>query len=703
MSYRNIGHNYRGHSAPHPLQIMARYVGFSALLWVAMSIAGFIFLSDFRITDQFQMDAWANFSTARSTLINSFGLVLLSAGIGIVAALPALLALFSLQPRIESMQRKSGKSRSVSLMFLKQVPTLGLLGTEFLLVSLSLGAAPQLARSWTQKPNLISEWSMFIYELFYYPLENDHIASRWREALAPGKGIQTLNVYLPASLLSDPGSFPRLKKLLGDAQPFFLTAPTVPALLAQVSFGESAVERKYLSPVFSSSEFNSTQGSKSADFFLRSEWHAMEQNSNATLEKKESTSLQWDRNEAIRMRLAQSQFPLFLFFRLGLMTLVHENWQWKNIASDDAHELDKFVEKMLSTKTPVAPIQNIQLGEMEHDLDFVKNPFAPLDWPTTLVPKEYRWLVAKLDIALSVGLSQVKDRKDFSVFVLPFPEKILQIPFAQAFFMPAETSIGSGTTLHTNNEQWLTPADVYALSQKSEIDKKSLIVLENSTAQCLPLLLNPAVLPEILPQVLPGEVAEELLETAAVKSSYLQNMLWEVVRENSGEKFFYPESFAFLPLSKMEPMVFCREFLKSAIRVVASPGLGMPAAKPENTQRSWLFRMKPENALLENIGEDDASIATLSQSILREPVVERVEKKVDRPVTLRRVNARKIREQQRQQVKVLAIYDVWELKLLESRKPGAKLIPEEDQEILLETFEPVLKNLFEQIAREQLK
>lgn len=638
MSNRNLGYKYKGHSAPHSSQVMARYVVISAVLWIVMSILGFVFLTDFRIADQFQMNPFADFATARSSTLNIVALLVLSALMGALAAIPALLMLFSLQPRIDFLQRKSGKSKGLTLLLLKQIPTIVLICTEVLLVSLALGTAPQLPRSWTEKPNLISEWSVFIYELFYYPLDNEHVASRWREALAPGKPTRTLNVFLPAALLSEQGSFPKLKKAMGESQPFFLTAPTFPALLAQVSMGQSAVEQKYLPPLIGENETGIVAGAGKSEFFLRSEWHAFE---NEGQHKRGKSGVQWDRHEAIRMRLAQSQFQLFLLFRLGFMAAAHDNWQWRNIASDDAHALERYVDKLLEKGANTLPYQNIQLGELEHHIDFVRNPFAPLDWPATLLPSEQRWLVSKLDTALSAGLLQIKGRKDLSVFVVPFPELTLRSPFSMAYFKPAEELKTKAEALRYGERQWLTPADLFFAGQTSEVEKRILLPFGGAMVQCLPLLMNP----------------DTLRGKKLIKSDTVQKAMWNVVREQSSEKFVFPEKFAFLPMSELESMAFCREFSASVGAIGAGGAAGstgvtgvsnttntqslpgsastlsdapvahvmIPRGAP--SQRAWLFRMRPENALLAPPDEEHLNLASLAQSLLREAVLEKAVKK----------------------------------------------------------------------------
>lgn len=592
MRHRNSYSKYASHAAPSQLQITGRYVLASVLIWFALGLGGFVFLFSLDLGGGFDLAFLGNGRVARYLFGGISAFALMTLACGALAAVPALLVQFSLQPRIDQITRKSGGTRTFRTTIFKALPLAVFGFTQMVCVSLSLGAAPQLGRSWTKAPNLVSEWSLFVYGLFFYPLENQTVAERWREAFAKpdvsgGRGAQlkgsrpqSLVVLLPSSLLSHAGSLPKVKQALGAPTPFVLTMPSVPGLVEQLHFGNDGLSERFLHPLASPARAHGRLEKAMAPlpgrFSLGAEYAALEgglaSRAASSGHARETTGARMSKGskpgggerfrDFVALRLAQSQFQLFPLFRLGLLGAIHPRWKPQFIFNDDARQIEAFLADAEDVSFERGGVHYLLLTETEDVGSGVREPSSPLRWPADLSSAERKWLQAKLDTALAVGINALQapgvSPIPIPIAIVPYPDRVNPAALSFAYVRgqgPEKAALGFGAS----PARWATASDVHTMLERvfrsGGVTPEERDVSERVAASPVAGVESEGVRCEMARLDF-----DDLIEGRHDRARGVRGAVWSAIARASegASHFVFPDALAFLPGSHLETTAVCQ-------------------------------------------------------------------------------------------------------------------------------------------------
>lgn len=593
------------HVEPY-LRLVFHFFLWSGLGWFFLSVASFFIWKDMRLSESQQI------SLTRDTRIFSEALWSLSVfsglsfAFGLVLAVPAVLVSMGVSQKIEILQRRTGRMKIFRLYSLKVLPGLVFTFTQVLFLSLSLGSAPQFARAWSAESNLVSEWSKFVYDVFFVPLESKE-TERWKKAF-PQDRKGTLIVQLPASLLASPDAFPKVKKVLGEPIPFFVDAQSQSAQLFQLLTGGPGLHREFSFPAVDAQILAQTWADESksldsaknllmlpgkAHISLAPELNTLEQflqmadNLRTEEIKIQAGALpRISEKTFVRGRLAQTQVPLFFLFRLGLFEFLDDQWEWNRMIVDDCFAVQKFLNTALQLGDK-SNLHVLQLSELEPGPLLVQQPQTALRWETGLHVDERAVLMARVDSLLASGLAQLRDRKQLVVLIVPYLGLTDTARISSYFQKQADGESARGAQLLMSRDPVLA-RDLFAVvseflrggsevSEQSSLPRLAIpseagvsveqkgsgterVTLSSSQAVPAPDALGPGTVTLAAAQTecLPMSVGfDALLQNGKLQVAAL-NRVWEYVRFDQNGYLEFPQRFGFFTAASREPAVLCR-------------------------------------------------------------------------------------------------------------------------------------------------
>lgn len=445
----------------------------SILFWAVLCALGLIFLVDFSLTPTLHISVFSSWQNVQSFLYSLIVFAVLCGVLGGIAALPSAIVNRLFSPQIESLYRRSWSLPRTRIVFFKYSSLGLLLISNFLLLSLSLGAAPQYSRGRATQPGIVATWSQFVYDLLYAP----GLKERGQGVVAKlnaQTSAKTYVVFAPSSILSQPDVFVRLRKEIGEPVPFFADAPDLPTQIIQMLNGSIDFYQTYNAPVLTRRMLESATltdttlstliglGESQLNIRLSSELSELERAFSNELTTQAKQQLLQNENSdthsqtTIKKRMVMSQPHLFLPFRMGLGKLFDKSWEWTNLVADDGIEIIDTLQKQLEAKkTPGLTV--IQLDELEQIPNSLFHPFSSLRWPVISGLLEKQKIVSRSDELLAQLAATVKKIGNVSLMLLPYPDLKTNKQLAWAFiYLPDSHPLKARYIQNQNTNGWVT-------------------------------------------------------------------------------------------------------------------------------------------------------------------------------------------------------------------------------------------------------
>ncbi len=410
-----------------PLKAVSFMTLWSGMFWALLSIVFVILFFNLKTTPGNEFKLWPNGSLIFQFIQSTSLLVGISFIFGVTISLPASFCLLFTFENEFAISRRNHNLRWARNAFRKSAPGVLLGLAHFTVLTLSFAAAPRFSRTWSEKPNFIYQWSQFIHNVVFLPVDNKE-KDKWTKGFSVESTPQNLFIFLPSKLLATKNRLPQTEKLLGEYNSIYLDSTNMTSTLNRIlglpiQF-QSASSQAYLTEAttgllpdeaFGPQIFgdNYSEIQKNVHFFLAPEHRRLEQQIN---------NEQPIRNDAallIRVRLAQTQAPLFLLFRQDFLSFFTADWKWEKLVSDDLYLIQKLFDMKKKTNKPST---FLQLTELEEPVSANRSTFAPLSWPPYFFNSEnHEDSVKQLDHSLAIGLNQLL-KLQVSIFILPYPE-----------------------------------------------------------------------------------------------------------------------------------------------------------------------------------------------------------------------------------------------------------------------------------------
>ena len=410
-----------------PLKAVSFMTLWSGMIWALLSIIFVILFFNLKTTPGNEIKLWPNWSLIFQFIQSTSLLVGISFIFGVAISLPASFCLLFTFENEFAISRRNHNMRWARNAFRKSAPGVLLGLAHFTVLTLSFAAAPRFSRAWSEKPNFIYQWSQFIHNIVFLPLDNKE-KEKWTKAFSIEETPQNLFIFLPSKLLATKNRLPQTEKILGEYKSIYLDSSNMTSTLNKilslpVQF-QSATSRAYLTEAttgflpdesFGSQIFgdNYSEIQKNVHLFLAPEHRRLEQQIN------NEQPIRNDAASLIRVRLAQTQAPLFFLFRRDFLSFFTADWKWEKLVNDDLFLIQKLIEiKRKSHKSNTF----LQLTELEEPVSANRSTFAPISWPQYFFNSQnHEKSIQQLDHSLAIGLNQLL-KMPISIFILPYPE-----------------------------------------------------------------------------------------------------------------------------------------------------------------------------------------------------------------------------------------------------------------------------------------
>lgn len=425
----------------------------SILFWAALCALGLIFLVDFNLTPTLQVSLFASWQNVKSFLFCLIVFALFCCVHGVIAALPSAIVNRLFNPQIESLYRRSWSLPRARIVFFKYSSLGLLLVSNFLLLSLSLGSAPQYSRGRSNQPGIVATWSQFVYDLLYAP----RLKQRGQAVVAKlsaQTSAKTYIIFAPSSVLSQPDVFVRLRKEIGEPIPFLADTPDFPTQIVQMLDGSLDFYQTYNAPILTRRMLENDMltdmslstliglGESQLNIRLSPELKELEHafSGEFVAKTKQGHPEDSDTNAqtTIKKRMVMSQPHLFLPFRIGIGKMLDSSWEWTDLVADDGIEIIETLQKQLDAKKPPS-LTVIQLDELEQIPNSLFHPYSSLRWPVISGLLEKQKIVSRSDELLAQLAATIKKLGNASFMVLPYPDLKTTKQLAWAFVYLPDT------------------------------------------------------------------------------------------------------------------------------------------------------------------------------------------------------------------------------------------------------------------------
>jgi hypothetical protein len=536
----------------------------SVFLWMALGLLGFAFFLDFSITETNFIPVGSGLGVFKVLVPAALLLLGFSALCGAVLALPSLMALSSLRDRVMILHKRARGRPMLRLYLLKHLPWLLFIFCHGSFLLLSLASAPPFARGLTQNENVLSRWSQAIYEAVFYNPKGIPSAL-WERALGGSTPKLTIVVALPASLLSENGTFRKLERDMGGALPIFVESLSAQGAFYQFFTGHSEIQPEFAKPLVSVGAPWNVATSALTQF--APEAVALEASFDPKQKQKVTELL--SSNVVIQKRLVLSQPHLYLLARWEILSLVNENWKWTSLIADDLFALQQFAENLAVRKDE--KVAFIQLSGLEKMISGVRSPFSPLRWKDSISAEERALIAQQLETYLLQLQSEVRKRKRHSLILVPYPDQENTRRHSRAFVSLGEQSETDDSLLNAAKESGgiFLLSDLAAASGIAGSDERKIL----RTSHCLPIALW-------------GGIQDE--EQGNLE---WENLFWSHVQAGP-RGFEFPFEFGFVAENYIRPGAFCGDVAAAT----HSPDSSKGNAPTERISRWWLalWRSPPD-------------------------------------------------------------------------------------------------------------
>lgn len=643
------------------------YVIFSILTWVAFAAGGLYFLSDFSVTADFSVDVFSNVDFTSAAVVASTLLVVASGFCGFVVSLPIVFVYRIVQGHIDNLQKRSWNVPTIRVSIYKSIPYTSFVVAHFVALSLSLGIAPQFARSLSERPTFLSSWTRLIYDEVFFPSINNVPEKLWSELFANEKTKEII-VLLPSSVLSTPNLLSETKKEIGEPFSVFLDSTNFAVELSQILEGGLGFQSRFHSPFLTASQLapNRHDPVGAAPFsvapagaFFSPEYRSLSK----LLGDDEITgdSAAYSVKTMIRRRLALSQPQLFLLFRTSWLRSVFDVWGWSELVVDDNYRLKEMLKTASSGDEG---LKLFQLSELEQTDERVFHPMSGLRWPSTLKLTEKQQIIAGVDEALAAAVRELKKSGNKSLFILPYADIFDSQSLTSAYAFAHKPSVKNAVDEFIRNKSIVSTREISAFVRAS-LDADETQLPNSQVLTCAPIFFS-----------------FKSLEARNRTKEGLQRALWNFVGVDSDGSFSVVPDLKFFYKLEREYGAQCR---------------GQIASLPKR-RGLWLVRLDSNMSKQSVQGDGDETLRSL---VFHAPRIA-VEKSSRVPQRPQRAPSRSA-SQRANEIQKKDLNFV--LYMLEEGDFGERKIvraPEETKQVFYAQFEPSLSPVLDDISRGQL-
>lgn len=667
------------------------YIIGSILFWWALSGLGFAFLADFRVTETLVVQPFGSWATTREALWIGALLVLFSTFGGLIASIPALLVRKITGRQIEILQKRSWNAPVFRMQILKVIPFVALIISNFLVLSLSLGAAPQFSRNMSHRPSFLSSWSRLVYDTVHLRMRSRNYGKDWEQIASQGK-TKSVIFLLPSSVMQTPNLLAQTtKELAGDSVPYFIDAPTLASSFVQKFSGSPGFKERYFAPLTSSATLVDVEervtGSHE-DFLLSpiSSWLAAKNEAfQAILEetpvKEGAESVRGRTSSMLAKRLALSQPHLYFFFSTNLGNVFESRWRWRELINDDSVTLEAVTKNLLKDESN-SRIKLIQFSELERVSKAVWHPNGGMRWPEINGLTERQRVYAAFDGFLAQAVRALKKSNRVSIYLLPYLDEVEPIRLNTAFIhIASESEASSDFAEWKSQNRWANARLIYRML---DMENKGEVVGSEgqNKSDCEPIFYS----------------FENLNKTSSMPNSNVEEDLWKFVSLSGDHRFLdVTSNLKFLYRKSFEYGVSCYFNETTNLSSQEPSQDNLKEYVPLNS-RLWLIQTeRSEKDLVDGVKEGDALSALFSAPrVVRIVKIQREPKRPQRPATNRR-------QESEEKIPEFTLYGVRESSSHDAAVNAAQkkfeVMPEEVRKQFWKTFKDRVEPEFSQVSR----